>query len=76
MNELFSKLVGMKVCEAEFQISDKSTAENIITVRAVDEGAGHFIEIETSGKARIDIEDLIILAKDCAKLCKKLDEQN
>ena len=65
-------MAGFRTCEAEYVLID-AEADTMITVRAIDEGAGHFIELTATEKTRIDAEDLLTLAQSCAELCTELD---
>ena len=70
--ELFKGMKGYRAAEVEIVLIDTEATDQI-TVRAIDEGAGHFIELTATEKTRIDAEDLLTLAQSCAELCTGLD---
>ena len=47
-----------------------------VSVRLVDEGGGHFLELEIiDGKVRLDPPELIAIAAWCADTCAEMDAQ-
>jgi hypothetical protein len=70
----FTLINGFKVAEVEIVLMDTiGDSCDTITVRLVDEGAGHFVQIETEGKVAIDADALVQLAKACSGMCAELD---